>query len=271
MAMSRPSTASTSVRPGARTRGRLARVHDHDGAGLLDEQVDPLDVVVVRVGDERGRDLQLQALHLGQQPVDLPGRVDDGRLARLRAVEDLAEVLQAGRPPSVPPRARAEGRPRRCALAHVASVVSVEPAPAYLDPTRTVTAAAPTLSALSQARTVTACGPGGSGGSFTREGLDQIVADAVRGREDLPIAAVDGVLQAGDAGSARRARGPRRTGTWRPGRPPRACGCRPGWAPTRGSSRGRGRAAARARRWPRRARRSSRRAAPRCSSRSRSW
>ncbi len=133
--------------PGCAHRGRLARVDHHGGAGLLDHQIDPLDVIVVGVRDQHRADLEAPPAGLVQQPIDLPGRVDDGRLVRLGAVEDLAEVLQQ-------PDLHLDHLGRRRQTGGV--VRSGAGLVAHFDPTRTVTDAAPTLSALSQARTATA-------------------------------------------------------------------------------------------------------------------
>src|SRR5262249_3820828 len=114
-----------------------------------------LDVVVVRVRDEGLRDAQAARLDLFQEAVDLPGRVDDGRLARVGAEEDLAEVLQQSHLDLDDLGRRRQRRRER----------GVRRRDHHCP--RTLIDAAPTLSALSQARTVTSCGPGVSAGSLT--------------------------------------------------------------------------------------------------------
>src|SRR4051812_17784700 len=122
---------------------------DHDGRiDLLQQGRQPLDVVIVTVSDERLGDPQSTTLGLIQQAIDLPGRIDERRLAGLRTAQDLAEVLQE---PDLDLEQLGRGGEAR----------RVGPGIGYAHGygTSMTRSAAPTLSALSVARTTTAWGP----------------------------------------------------------------------------------------------------------------
>jgi hypothetical protein len=81
---------------GVNARDARARAGDSGRrrAGERGGLVEAGDVVVVGVREEDRRDAPAAALRLAQQAVDLEGRVDQRRLAGVRAADHLAEILQ---------------------------------------------------------------------------------------------------------------------------------------------------------------------------------